>query len=544
MTVETPSTPFDVAVLGTHLGCAVLAAILAKQGVRVLLVDAAPGQEEFAGETTVPYTAEVFFTLARRFDIPELAAFGLTSALPSEIRRSSGIKRSLGFLHHSEGRQQVPEQAVQFNVPGEHAEWHLYRPHVDQHAWTIARRYGAVVVPHRPAVADVRVGAGGADVLLADGSLHRARFVVDGSGAGSPLVRRLGAEDAAPKLLSRSRVLATHMYGVRPFEQCVRQADYVSATDWSMGTISHLFPGGWLQLAHFGNGEDPVNPLTSVVLSLDPGRYADLPGEPEQAFRELVRRFPTLARSFKDAVAARPWTAARVWQRTAGPAFGEGWFLFDRTFSRNDLFLSRDVTMTAEMVHALAPALVEAARRDDWSTPALRRAALFQERLVDFNDRLLAGARTATTDFRLWNAYSRVWLLWSMLSALSLKSARNRCLALGRWEEVERFGDDAFWFRPPDGLPGLLDRALGELAEVEAGTRSASACAGRLFTLLRRAPFVPPVYRFADPDARYYHFSTARRLRMLLWSKTVAPAEFRTMMTKENLTNVPPPAMH
>ncbi|MFI6291657.1 NAD(P)/FAD-dependent oxidoreductase [Nonomuraea sp. NPDC050790] len=544
MTTAVPGARFDVAVLGTHLAGSLLAAVLARHGVRVLLVDAPPDQEEFAGETTVPYTAEVFFTLARRFDIPELAAFGLTSALPSPVRRSSGIKRSLGFVYHRQGHEQEPSQAVQFNVPGEHAEWHLYRPHVDRHAFTLALRYGARAVAHRSPLADVRVGEHEVDVLVRDGSVYHAAFVVDGSGAASPLLRRLDVEDAEPRLRTRSRVLATHMSGVTPFEECVTLTDYRQATPWSKGTLSHLFPGGWLQVVHFDNGEDPVNPLASVVLSVDPVRYADLPADPEEAFRTLIGRFPTLSRSFSGAAAARPWVSSRRWQRTAGRTVGERWFLYDRTASRNDLFLSRDVTMSAEMVHALAPVLIEATRSGDWSAPRLEPVARLQERLVDFNDRLLSAARAASGDFRLWNAYSRVWLLWSMLAALSLKSARNRCLAQGRWDEVELRRDDAFWFAPPKGLRELLERALGELHEAGAGTRSASSAATRIFALLRRAPFVPPVYRFADPRARYYHFSTVRRLRMLLWAKTTAPVEFRTMLTKENLTNVPPPAIH
>ncbi|GAA1507196.1 tryptophan 7-halogenase [Sphaerisporangium rubeum] len=543
MAVADRAIRYDVAVLGAHLGGCLLAAVLARHGLRVLLVDAPSDSDEFAGETTVPYTAEVFFTMARRFGMPELAGFGLTSALPSEVRRSSGVKRSLGFLYHREGHEHDPALAVQFNVPGEHAEWHPYRPHVDRYAYLLALRYGAVAPPQRPVLADVRVGEEEVNVLLRDGSLHHARFVVDGAGAGSPLSDRLGAEDEIPRLRLRSRLLATHMQGVTPFEECVRLEDYGQATPWSKGTLTHVFPGAWVQVAHFDNGEDPVNPLASVVASVDPVRYADLPADPEDAFRELIGRFPSLARSFSNAIACRPWTSARRWQRTAGTTAGERWFLWDRTAARNDFLLSRDVTMTAEMVHALAPALIEAAAGDDW-TGHVRPVAVFQERLVDFHDRLLTAARAATEDFRLWNAYSRVWLLWSMLSALSLKSARNDCLARGRWDGVRGHHGHAFWFAPPKGLNRLLSQVFEEFGEVEAGTRSAGAAAGRVFALLREAPFVPPVYRFADPKARYYHFSAARRLRMMLWSKTTAPVEFRRMMTKENLTSVQPDALH
>ena len=126
-----PEEKYDVALAGAHLASNLLAAVLARHGLRVLLVDSEADATTPAGETTVPYTAEVFFTLARRYDMPELAAFGLTSELPERIRRTSGIKHSLSFLYHDPGQAQNPRHTVQFNVPGEHSEWHPYRPDVD-----------------------------------------------------------------------------------------------------------------------------------------------------------------------------------------------------------------------------------------------------------------------------------------------------------------------------------------------------------------------------------------------------------------------------
>jgi FADH2 O2-dependent halogenase len=150
VTFADPAEKYDVAVLGCHLASCLLAAVLARSGVRVLLVDGADDTVQAAGETTVPYTAEVFFTLARRFDVPEIAALGLTSDLPDTIRRSSGVKRSLSFLYHMPDREQDPRHVTQFNVPGEHSEWHPYRDDVDQYTWEIATRYGARSIRNRP----------------------------------------------------------------------------------------------------------------------------------------------------------------------------------------------------------------------------------------------------------------------------------------------------------------------------------------------------------------------------------------------------------
>jgi len=104
-----PAGTYDVAVLGSHLTAGLLGAVLARQGLRVLLVPVADGAGETAGETTVPYTSEVFLLIAKRFRVPEIAAFGRFADLPESVRSSSGVKKSLGFLYHHPGRPQDPD---------------------------------------------------------------------------------------------------------------------------------------------------------------------------------------------------------------------------------------------------------------------------------------------------------------------------------------------------------------------------------------------------------------------------------------------------
>ena len=541
-----PEEKYDVALTGAHLASNLLAAILARQGLRVLLVDSPADAATPAGETTVPYTAEVFFTLARRYGIPEIAAFGLTSELPDRIRRTSGVKHSLGFLYHRAGRPQNPRQTVQFNVPGEHCEWHPYRPDVDEYAHEVARRYGVQVPRHRRQLADATPlpGGGGVCVSTADGVRYRARYLVDAVGMDSPIIARLGGPDPVADLRTRSRVMIAHLSGVRRFEDLAPLEEYPRATSWSAGTISHLFNGGSIQVAHFDNHPEAGTARASVAVSVDPEAFGDLPKDPESAFRLLVDRFPHLRATFERAVATTGWSGDALWQRTVAQTVGSRHFLFERSAARNDMFLSRDVTMSAELVNALAPVLLEAARTDDWSPRRFAAVAAFQSELTAFNDRIIAACRTATRDFQLFNAFSRVWLLWSMLGALSLKSARNHALNDGDWSRTDRMTEGPYWFRLPVGLPELLEQTFAWTEEVREGRLTAQAAAGRIWRALDRARFVPPLYGFSDPDDRYYHFSFNRRLRAMAWTKTVAPAEFRTMLTRENVTNHRPPAVH
>ncbi|CCK26861.1 hypothetical protein BN159_2482 [Streptomyces davaonensis JCM 4913] len=536
-----PKERYDVAVLGGTLAGGLLAAVLASQGVRVLVVPCAEDRGEPSGETTVPYTAEVFLLLAKRFGIPEIAAFGLFPDLPAEIRRDSGVKKSLGFLYHRPGQSQRAEESIQFNVPGEHAEWHLERRTVDAYTVTLAHRYGAAVLPHGVHATDAWTEDDGARVETADGHVWRARYLVDVSGPGSFLLARNGGDDAEPRLGLRSRVIATHMTGVAPFEEVRDTADYPRATAWSEGTVHHLFDGGWVQLVRFDNHQGGHNPATGVTLSLDPGRWADLADDPEKAFRTVVEQFPDLERQFTSATAVRPWTSAPLWQRTAARTYGDRWFALERTAARNDLFLSRDVTMATELVHALASALIPAVRRDDFATAPFARVAAFQDELGAFNDRWLRCARIAAGEFKLYNAFSRVWLLWQILADLSLKRARLDCEAGGGvldWTPVERFELGGIWFHVPEGLRDLIDRSLKTVERVGAGELAAGAAADQIFAALRQGKFVPPLYAFGDPAARVYHFTLPKRLRMLWWVKTSAPEDFRRLLTRDNVTSV------
>ncbi|MBG6064676.1 NAD(P)/FAD-dependent oxidoreductase [Micromonospora ureilytica] len=549
MTTTEPgaTVSYDVVILGNHLATGLLATVLAKQDLRVLLVGSPDDTVLPSGDSTVPYTTAVLHLLAERFDVPEIASFAHFEDLPEQVRRNSGIKKSLAFLHHTAGRGHDPAHAVQFHVPGEHSEWHLYRPVVDEYARELAVSYGASVLPDRASATEVRLASDAVHLTFGGGQTATARFVVDACGADSPLRAVTGDGDPGTLTL-RSRMMHAYLRDVRKFEECSRLTDYHRATAWSRGTVHHLFDGGWIQVVDFRNHHDAVNDLCSVTVGLDPDRFDDLPAGPEEAFRALVARFPSLAEQFASAAVQGDWTTSPSWQRRAAVTHGPRWFAMERSACRTDEFLSRDVTMTAEVVHALGAALPRAVRDEQAAGAALAEVAAFQDALIEFNDQMLAAARTACGSFALWNAYSRVWLLWQILAHLSLKRATNDAVAAGTWDPVEQFADGGLWFRTPDGLRQMLDWFFGVFARVRDGGLGQTEAADMIFRELRRARFVPPLYRFGDPDARYYHFTKARRLLMVAWVMTVAPADFKRLLTKDNVTGrrddapVPTPA--
>jgi len=529
----------DVVIVGCHLTTSLLAAILARYGVRVAVIKTADDGIRPAGETTVPYTAELFFLLGDRYDIPELSSLGTFDELPRWLRGTCGVKRNLGFLYHREAAAHDPAQSLQFVVPGEHAEWHLYRPDVDEYAAAVAGRYGATSYQTAAAPGGVTVGTRGVSVRLTDGRVVEAEYLVDGSGDATVLAEGLPRLDPAAAR-HRGRLLYAQLTGVREFESIVPLARYRKARSWTEGTLLHAFDGGWVQVAPFGNHADSANPRWSVAASFDPARFPVADRRPDDDFGHVIRRFPELRLQFADAVQERPWVRYEQWPARAARCHGPRWFLFDRSAVRHDLLLSRDLTMSLEMLHATAAGLLAVARAGDWAGDGMAAAASFQLGLFDWHDRFVAAGRTATEGFALWNAYLRSWLLWSILSALSLKRARmDGAGGAGpeRWSAVEQFDQAEYWYPVPAGLPEFMRATISGFEAVRAGA-SPDVEADRVYRRLRRERFVPPLFAFGDPSARYYQFSRARRLRMLLWTKTVAPSDFRRLLTADNVTAV------
>jgi FADH2 O2-dependent halogenase len=518
----------DVAVLGSHVTTNLLAAILARHGLTVALVPMPGDADAPAGETTVPYTAELFLLLGTRFDVPEIADLAMFDRLPPQLRRSCGVKRSLSFLYHRRGRSQDPREAVQFHVPGEHAEWHLHRPAVDAYTQGLALSYGAVLAAAPPQALEhlgdrVRL-------LLGDDEALEAACVVDG--AARPLVQA----PLAPGARHRTRLMTTRMRGVMAFERRVPLARYEHALPFSEGTVLHVFDGGWIQLAPFDNHPEAATGECAVTVSVDPERYPWRAETPDEHLMALLAELPDVRGQFAGASRTRPWHVeeSRIGERDAGPS---RYVLFDRAALRHDLLLSRDLTVGLELVHAAAAGLLGAvARGEPLGHAALAPVRDLQHGLFTAHDRLVAAARTATGSFELFNAFLRVWLLWSILSALAVKRARLDAAAAGDWSALEQFERGPYWFGIPPSLPGMLDACWRHVEA--AGQRQVphSVAAARIFARLRHGRIVPPLYRFGAPDARVYRFTPARRLLMLAWVKTLAPAEFRRLLTPENVT--------
>ena len=94
---------YDVAIIGSGIGGSTLAAVLARQGLSVIVFEAGVHPKFAIGESTILETSEMMRALADYYDVPELAYFSSENYFDFG-GTSHGVKRHFSFVHHITGQ--------------------------------------------------------------------------------------------------------------------------------------------------------------------------------------------------------------------------------------------------------------------------------------------------------------------------------------------------------------------------------------------------------------------------------------------------------
>src|SRR5262249_10762593 len=105
---------YDVIILGSGLGGAMLGAILAKGELSVLMLEAQTIQSFTIGEATTPDTNFRLKLLGLKYDVPEINYLSAFHDLRDHVGASHGAKRAFSFLYHREGQEQNPLESHQY----------------------------------------------------------------------------------------------------------------------------------------------------------------------------------------------------------------------------------------------------------------------------------------------------------------------------------------------------------------------------------------------------------------------------------------------
>ncbi|MTE21411.1 NAD(P)-binding protein [Streptomyces sp. TRM43335] len=518
---------YDVAVLGSGLAGSTLAACLARNGAKVLILDAGSHPRFAIGESTIPYTSMMMRLVSERYGVPEIKWLTTFESTQAKISTNCGVKRNFGFLYHREGAKQNPLETSEFPIPKiTHTENHFYRQDTDAWMLSVAVKYGAEV-KQQTRVQDVEIDDDGVTVIPEHGDPVRAKFVVDASGFRSPLAQKFDLREEPSRLRHHSRSLFTHMVGVKPYEATVPKGVHDNPSPWSEGTLHHMFHGGWMWVIPFDNHPRATNPLCSVGLNLDPRIHPKPDCPPEEEFRRFIAKYPDIAPQFEGARAVRDWVSTGRLQYSSKQTVGYRWCLTSHAAGFVDALFSRGLSNTMEIIHALGWRLLDAIKDDDFSPERFAYVQELEQGLLDFNDDLVANAYTSFQSWHLWNAWFRVWSLGQILATFEINRAYARFLDRHDPAVLARLERQAPDGAIPDYAPAReLLKKVGELTQsVQAGDADPRAVADEILQRLRAADFVPPAFGLADPDNHWTDASTLKVLSTLKWAKKTAPVE-------------------
>ena len=465
----------QVAVVGSGFAGALLARLLAKQGLSVTLIERGRHPRFAIGESTTPLANLCLERLGAAYGLPDLrhlAAHGRWLEHLPGLRR--GLKRGFTFYRHEAHRPYANDAGnrarllVAASPTDRVADSHWLRADVDHH---FVRQAQAAGVCYRDQTRVTAIAFSGRGVRLrteCDGAtrdLH-AQFLIDATGPGGLLRRALPIPSRLKSTATRSLLLYSHFTGARLFADVAPEAGAAMPEgpypdDWA--AMHHVLDEGWMYVLRFDDG------LVSAGLLATPAgarRFSLAPGgDAGASWRAVLARYPSLAAQFGDARPEFPVRFAGLVQHRLACAAGERWAVLPHTFAFVDPLFSTGIAWSLLAVERLAEAFDNGRARRP-GRAALRRYDAQLAAEADQIDRLVAGAYLALPDFDLFAAHAMLYF-----AVVSFGETRQRLVSGSGWDPFLAAGDP--------GVEAMYRQSHRRLARLTRGGRRPASVADR-----------------------------------------------------------------
>src|SRR5215467_1610700 len=248
----------EIVVVGSGFAGSLAARVLAGLGYDVLLLERGSHPRFAIGESSTPLANLSLERLARRYGLADcyhLAAHGRWLDRYPDVRR--GLKRGFTFYRHHPGaatddsatRLEHERLLVAASPDDRVADSHWLRADVDHH---FVRQAVDAGVDYRDRVdvtdASIDDAATGARLRARRGGESfdiRADFVIDASGPGGFLARRLAIRSGLKRTQTRSGIVFSHFSGARLMSEIAPHlAVGPYPDDWA--AVHHLIDEGWM----------------------------------------------------------------------------------------------------------------------------------------------------------------------------------------------------------------------------------------------------------------------------------------------------------
>ncbi len=405
---------YDVVILGSGFGGSLSAAILAKAGWKVAVVDRLRHPRFAIGESSTPSADLILHDLAKRHHLPELlplARFG--SWRETYPHLLCGCKRGFSYFWHGEDGGFQPsadhrqELFVAANASREAADTQWYRPDVDQFFADVARNHSADVFEETE-ITTIEHPKPHAWTLVLDqrGTIRplKTEFVIDATAAAGVLMRSMNLKEETASLETNSSAVYGHWQGLPSFQDWLADngaatADHPFPCDDS--AIHHLFPDGWTWQLRFENGLTSVGSVFSPSISRDCGMTSE---------QLLTRNRPALREMLAAAKPAefpgrlfRTGRLQRLWNSGAGC----DWAALPATIGFIDPLHSTGIAHTLYGIERLCEILLHQSGEE--KTRALEEYSAQTIRELRLIDLLVSGCYWGLRDFRLFTTWTMLY---------------------------------------------------------------------------------------------------------------------------------------
>ena len=411
---------YDIAIIGSGIGGSILATILAKEGLKIVVLEGNEHPKFAIGESMILESSEIFRQLAETYGIPEIAYYSSENFTPL-VGSTHGVKRHFSYMYHRKDHEEDSNELMMANIPKEPYghEIHIYRQDCDSFFCSLAIKYGADI-HQNTIILDLEIDDSNVEIKLVDGRTINSNYIVDASGFQSILANKYKLRSY--DLETHSRAIFTHAVDIPSFHKVANsQKQYGIPYSLHEGTLHHVFEGGWLWVIPFDNHKESTNHLCSVGLLLDPRVFPERSElSAEEEFFEFIQRFPGIHKQLKNLKSVRVWTRTGRIQYSTKKVIGNRFCLLGHAACFIDPLFSKGLYLTLTSIQNLVPKLIKSKNDNNFETVRFQTYEDTVFRFIEANDKLISGAYKSFGDFRVWRKYIILWVLGAYLEYLKL----------------------------------------------------------------------------------------------------------------------------
>ena len=401
---------YDVAILGSSFSGSILAAVLASQGMRVLMLDRGRHPRFAIGESSTPTADFLLEAIAKRWSLKSLLPLARWGSWQQHYPHViAGKKRGFSYFAHQPGQpfsdtsSNANSLLVAASSSDALSDTHWFRADVDHFLFMQAQSLGVDTVEECDTL---HVSKGDAWSIYWQSTTNghtsnrhaTATWLIDSTGAGGALAKAVGLSAKDHQLLTQTGAIFAHFRDVASWDELQQQAHNLNTLQPFRSDDAaqhHLMHNGWMWMLRFKND------CTSVGIVKPTSYWKSRKIDPEDlqsAWLNEITPFPSIMQMFPNVKLQQPLRFQNRLSRIWSAASGDGWAMLPTTAGFVDPLHSSGIAHALSGVYRLASILLN----QEYDNAAWTQYGLDVVDEVHWIDQLVDACYTSLPDFELF----------------------------------------------------------------------------------------------------------------------------------------------